>query len=151
MSNLISIGAFQRDDNGIPIDELGLSQTKQITYVGTTTGATGPTTLFTVTGIVGVSIFGIVSGANLTGSGTLEVGITGNTAALIAQTIGTSLDIGGIWTSATPGTVETYPSLAILNGTDIIQTIATNTITAGTITYYCQWYPISTDGKVVAA
>ena len=145
---ITSRGAFLRDDNSIPITNIGLSQKKSITYVATTTGATGPTTLFTVTGVVVARVFGIVSGANLTGTGTLEVGIAGNTASLIAQTTGTNLDIGHIWIDNSPATVELLPSASILSNTNIIQTIAGNTITAGTITYYCLWSPITTDGNV---
>lgn len=142
---------FNRDANNVPITDLGLVTTKAITYAAATTGAVGATTLFTVTGVVAVRIFGVVSGANLTGSGTLEVGIAGNTAALIAQTTGTDLDVGEIWIDNGPATVEALPAINILAaGTDIIQTIGTNTITAGTITYYCLWSPISEDGNVVA-
>ena len=143
--------AFTRDANHVPITSVGLTGTKSITYVAGTTGATGATTLFTVTGVVAVRIFGVVSSADLTGSGTIEVGIAGNTAALLAQTTGTALDVGEIWIDNAPATVELLPALSILNGTNIIQTIATNTITAGTITYYCLWVPISDDGDIVAA
>lgn len=142
---------FPRDANSVPIQGLGFTQTKAITYSALTTGATGATTLFTVTGAVAVRIFGVVSGVDLTGSGTLEVGIVGNTASLIAQTTGTALDVGEIWVDTGPATVEALPALQILSGTSIIQTIATDTITAGTITYYCLWFPISTDGNIVAA
>lgn len=41
---------FTRDANHVPITNLGLTTSKAITYVGGTTGATGATTLFTVTG-----------------------------------------------------------------------------------------------------
>ena len=142
---------FVRDANHVPITSVGLTNSKEITYVGASTGATGATTLFTVTGVVALRIFGIVSGANLTGSGTIEVGIAGNTASLLAQTTGTDLDIGEIWTDTGPATVEALPALSLLNGTNIIQTIGTDTITAGTITYYCLWVPISEDGDVVTA
>lgn len=143
--------AFPRDANSVPIQNLGLTTTKAITYSALTTGATGTTTLYTVTGVVALRIFGVVSGTDLTGSGTLEVGISGNTAVLIAQTTGTTLDVGEIWIDSSPATVELLPALSILNGTNIIQTIGTDTITAGTITYYCLWNPVSTDGNVVAA
>jgi hypothetical protein len=143
---------FNRDDNHVPITDIGFTESKAITYIAPGTGSTGTTTLFTVTGVVALRIFGVVSGADLTGTGTLEVGIVGNTAALIAQTTGTNLDIGTIWIDTGPATVELLPGLSILvAGTDVIQTIAGNTITAGTITYYCLWFPISTDGNVVAA
>jgi len=143
---------FTRDANHVPITGLGLIPTKAITYIGASTGAVGATTLFTVTGVVAVRIFAVVSGVDLTGAGTLEVGIVGNTAALIAQTTGTDLDVGEIWIDTGPATVELLPGLFILAaGTDIIQTIAGATITAGTLTYYCLWFPISEDGNVVAA
>lgn len=144
--------AFNRDANHVPITNLGLMETKAITYVAGTTGAVGATTLFTVTGVVAVRLFGVVSGADVTGTGTIEAGISGNTAALLAQTTGTALDVGEIWVDTVPATVEALPALQILAaGTDIIQTIAGSTLDTGTITYYCLWNPISDDGNVVAA
>ncbi len=144
--------AFSRDANHVPITALGLTETKAITFSALTTGAVGLTTLFTVTGTVAVRLFGVVSGTDVTGSGTIEAGISGNTAALLAQVAGTALDVGEIWTDNAPSTVEGLPALQILTaGTDIIQTIASDTLTAGTLTYYCLWFPISSDGNLVAA
>ena len=144
--------AFSRDQNFVPIQGLGFTASKAITFVAGTTGATGATTLFTVTGVVAVRLFGVVSGTDVTGSGTIEAGIAGNTAALLAQTTGTALDVGEVWIDNAPATVELLPGMSILAaGTDIIQTIATDTLTAGTLTYYCLWFPISSDGEVVAA
>lgn len=143
---------FTRDANHVPITGLGLTETKAITYSALTTGATGATTLFTVTGVVAVRIFAVASGTDLTGSGTLEVGIAGNTAALIAQTAATAIDVAEIWQDTSPATIEALAGLFTIGaGQDIIQTIATDTVTAGTLTYYCLWFPISTDGAVVAA
>lgn len=144
--------AFNRDANHVPITNLGLVESKAITYAAATTGATGATTLFTVTGTVAMRVFAVASGTDLTGSGTLEVGISGNTAAILAQVAATALDVGEVWFSDTPATVGTLPAIQVLTaGTDIIQTISTNTVTAGTLTYYCLWNPISSDGNVVAA
>lgn len=140
-----------RDANFVPISELGLISNKAITYVAGTTGAVGPTTLFTVTGTVALRIFAVTSGVDLTGSGTLEVGIANNTAALIAQTAATAIDVGEIWYGTNPPTVGILPGIFVLAGTDVIQTIGTNTVTAGTLTFYCLWTPISQDGNVVAA
>lgn len=152
MTNQITTrGAFPRDDNDVPITGIGLIATKAITYVGATTGAVGATTLFTITGNVAIRVFAVCSGTDLTGSGTLEVGISGNTAAIIAQTAATAIDVGEIWYGTNPPTVGVMPNQLILAGTDIIQTIATDTVTAGTLTYYCLWYPISTNGNVTAA
>lgn len=142
--------AFQRDANYVPIVTLGLTASKAITYVAATTGATGATTLFTVTGTVAVRIFAVCSGVDLTGSGTIEVGVSGNTAAVIAQTAATAIDVGEIWATTSPATVLALPAITLV-ATDVIQTIATNTVTAGTLTYYCLWTPISSDGNVVAA
>ena len=142
--------AYPIDANRNPITNLGLTETKSITYSALTTGATGATTLFTVTGVVNVRLFAVCS-TSLTGSGTIEAGITGDTATLIAQTTGTDIDENEIWLDAVPATNETYPDGTILNGSDIIQTIASDTLTAGTLKYYCIWSPISTDGNVIAA
>ncbi len=143
--------SFNRDANSVPITGLGLVGSKAITYSALTTGATGATTLFTVTGVVAVRIFAVVSGTDLTGSGTIEVGIAGNTAALMAQVNATALDVGEIWNDSAPSTVEALPALQLLSGTNIIQTIATDTVTAGTLTYYCAWFPLSQSASVVAA
>lgn len=143
--------AFQRDANHVPIVDLGLSASKSITYAAGTTGATGATTLFTVTGVVAMKIFAVCS-SDLTsgGAATLEVGVSGNTAALIAQTTATNIDNGEIWVDTSPATVEALPTHSIVIN-DVIQTIGTTTVTGGTLTYYCLWSPISTDGNVVAA
>jgi hypothetical protein len=143
--------AFKRDANGVPITGLGLTESKAITFSALTTGATGATTLFTITGKVAVRLFAVVSGTDITGSGTIEVGISGNTASLLAQVAGTALDVGEIWVDSGPATVEALPALQILSGSNIIQTIGTDTLTAGTLTYYCMWFPISSDGNVEAA
>lgn len=142
---------FNRDGNSVPITGLGLVGSKAITYSALTTGAVGATTLFTVVGTVAVRIFAIVSGVDLTGSGTLEVGIAGNTAALMTQVAATALDVGEIWNDSVPSTVEALPALQILSGTDIIQTIATNTVTAGTLTYLVAWFPLSQSASVTPA
>lgn len=143
--------SFSRDENFVPIQALGFTNTKAITYAALTTGAVGTTTLFNVTGVVAVRIFAIVSGVDLTGSGTLEVGISGNTPSLLAQVNATALDVGEIWTDNTPATVKAISTQNILSGTNVIQTIGTDTVTAGTVTYYCLWFPISTTGNVTSA
>lgn len=144
--------AFMRDANQVPITGLGLVASKSITYVSSTTGAQGASTLFTVTGDVIARIFAKCT-VDLTGANaTLEVGISGNTAALIAQTTGTTIDAGEVWYGTNPPTVGVLPGQFVLvSGTDVIQTIATANVTAGVLTYYCLWFPISSDGSVVAA
>lgn len=144
-------GAFVRDDNDVPITGMGLISSKAITYAAATTGAIGITPLFTVTGTVAIQVFAVAGAVDLTGSGTLEVGISGNTAAIIAQTAATAIDAGEIWYGLNPPTVGVMPNQLIVASTNIIQTIATDTVTAGTLTFYCLWYPISQDGNVATA
>lgn len=144
--------AYPRDANSVPITNLGLTVTKSITYLTATTGAVGTATLFTVTGTVAVRVFGYCT-ADLTGAGaTVEVGIAGNTAAIIAQTTGTNIDSAEFWNTATPVTVGSFSSTnLLLKDTNIIQTIATAAVDTGALTYFCIWAPVSSDGNVAAA
>ena len=135
---------------------------KEITFDGGTTNAIGdydgtgnPFDIFTVTGNVIVKVIGICT-TNLAGSSaTLEVGITGGTAKIIAQTTATDIDAGEIWHDASPDSgVEASSVLAekiIANGKDIVGTVGTANITAGVIKFICLWKPIDADGNVVAA
>jgi len=118
-------------------------------------GAQGAFTIFGVTGTVLVKVFGVCS-VNLTGAGaTIELGIAGNTAALIAQTTAIDLDQYETWQDAVPeanpGDVTTAMAkhFVITNGADIILTVGTADLTAGQVDFYAVWYPLSTDGWVV--
>lgn len=151
--------SYRRDANGVPITTHGITVSKLMTLAGGTAndpgdydGTGNPATLFTVTGDVLVQVFAVCS-VNLTGANaTIEVGIAANTAALIAQSTATDIDAGHVWIDATPATVQALPPVQVLtNSTNIIQTVATANITAGTLTYYCIWTPLSGNGNVVAA
>lgn len=153
MSNISA--SQQLDANGRTLSGLfGLLATKTLTFDGSTVGDVGTDALFTVTGDVAVCIFGQCT-SDLTDSGgtaTLEVGISGNTAALIAQTTATGIDAGEVWLDNAAATVETLPSTKLLKrSASIIATTATEAITGGAIVFYCFWYPLSSDGNVVAA
>ena len=121
------------------------------------TGAQGAFTIYTVTGDVYVQVFGLCQVALTSGgAATIELGITGNTAALIAQTTATDLDQYETWQDAgpeaNPGAVPIDArGFVIANGADVILTIATADLTAGDIDFVCRWWPISTNGNVVAA
>lgn len=151
MSNSVS-AAFMRDANHVPITGLGLVESKTVTLDGTT-GVTGVTNLFTVTGNVVVQLFAkctvdLVSA----GGGTIRIGITGNDNGLINTTTATDLDAGESWVSTAPNSIAAIPSQRTISAdTSIIQTIGVATITAGTLTYYCLWYPLSEDSSVVVA
>lgn len=123
---------------------------------GVDAGAQGAFTEFTVTGTVLVHIFGVCQ-TSLTGdTATIELGISGNTAALIAQTTGTDLDQYETWQDAgpeaNPGAVDiTSRSFVITNGADVIMTVATADLEAGVIDFYCLWAPLSADANITAA
>lgn len=121
------------------------------TFVENLTGDQAAHTVFTVTGDVLVSVWGECK-TNIAGAGTMEMGIAGNTAALIAQIAdATDLDAGENWVDATPETVSALPGTFILNnGADIILTIGTADLTAGVVDFYCVWRPLSSGSSVVA-
>ncbi len=136
---------------------------KTVAAAGSTlvTGSS-PVTLFTVTGDVIARVWATVQ-TTLTSTlnnGTLEVGVAGNTAVLLPQTTvdgSTKLLTGVVWVDASPGlkseafVATTLTGAPIAGGTPIIATIATNSCTAGAITFYCEWKPSSATGNVVAA
>jgi hypothetical protein len=120
------------------------------TFVTATTGAVGAHTLFTVTGDCLVSVFGICN-TDLTGAATIEVGVTGNTAGLIAQVAdATALDDGDVWVDATPAVgVEAIPTTFVLNdGADIILTIGSTAVTAGQVDFYITYRPLEDSASI---
>ena len=144
------------------IDDFSVANVNPGPFIGGTTNARGdhdgtsdPTTLFTVTGTVLVRIFAVCK-TTLVGAATIEVGIVGATAALIAQLAdATVLVAEEVWHDATPTTKITALSdvggpFIVPNGNDIIETIGTANITAGEVEYICLWKPLSHDGKVEA-
>lgn len=149
--------SLDRDANHVPLagGVMPFLQRKSRTYTGAAgLGATGATTLFTVTGTVLARIFGACQVDLAGATATIEGGIAGNTAALIAQTTATNIDAGMSWVDATPATIEGVDfsnGFIIAAGQDILETIATAAISAGQLDFYCFWRPLSVDGAVVAA
>lgn len=142
--------AFQRDANHVPITALGLQASKTITYVAGTTGAVGATTLFTVTGKVAVNVYALCT-SDLTGSGTIEVGVSGSTAALCNQQNATAIDNHEVWHNSSLAVAANVAGHLRPIDQDVIQTIATDTVTGGTLIFYCNWVPLSDGATVVAA
>jgi len=154
-----------RDANRIPmpgIDDFQREDATPAAFTGGTANTRGndggtldPFTLYTVTGDVRIRIFGVCDTVLAGASATLEVGIVGNTAGLIAQTTGTDIDAGELWHDATPDAGIELFSVAIdrllVAGADIIETTATADVTSGQIHYVCYWSSASEDGNVVAA
>lgn len=145
--------AMDRDANRqvIPANE-AFKLESTWTFAAATTGAVGSHTLFTVTGNVILTIFGVVDTTITSGGApTVEVGVTGNTAVLIAQATAANLADGDIWVDATDTRVGAgvVPSMQIINdGLDVLLKITGATLTAGVIDFYCLWRPLSADGNV---
>lgn len=136
------------------IGQLDLLGRKEFKIITLGLGAVPVTeTLFTVTGEVEVIVVGYVDvQPTAVGALTLEVGVAGDTAGIIAQTGKAALLIDLLWMDATPAVLVAKPAaFLIANGLDIIHTIAGDDATAGKITYYCWWRPVSPDGLVVPA
>lgn len=112
------------------------------------------TTLFTAHGDVEVVIFGKISVAVTAAAGalTLEVGIAGNTAALIAQTAKANLLADKMWAGTPAANPQAMPSRFLLaSGQSIILTTGTTNADGGAIDFTALWKPISTNGALVAA
>lgn len=121
------------------------------TFVTLTTGATGAHTVFTVTGNCLVQM-GAICDTSLGGAATLEMGVAGNTAALLTQIAdATTFDDGQVWgVDGSPAVgVEALGTQKLLNdGADIIMTIGSTAITSGALDIYCLWRPLSSDANL---
>lgn len=147
----------------LPLDAFNIAKVVPTAFIGATANGRGdkdgtgtPLTLFKVTGDVLVRIFGVCTTDLAGATGTVQVGVVGNTAALIALTTATDIDADKIWSDASPTLgVDTLASVLgpyiIVNGQDIIETVATADITSGNIYYICLWKALSPDGNVEAA
>jgi len=107
--------------------------------------------LFTVTGDVRVRVNAkCATSLDSTGAPTLEIGIAGGTATIIAQTTAKNIDVDMFWNDATPGTIQADAS-KFLAADDIIGTVGSANIDSGQLTFYCEWEALSLDGNVVAS
>jgi hypothetical protein len=126
---------------------------KSVTFTGAATlGAIGATTRFTVSGVVKMRIFAVCSSDLVGATATISVGVTSNTAALIALTTATTIDNGHIWNDASPvigvDALTAFPEQIVT--ASVVETIATAAITGGVLTYYCLWTPVSSGATVTA-
>jgi len=152
---------LRRDENRVPIgSETFLPAVeKVVTFAGGTANDPGdhdgtgdPTTLYTVTGVVRVRLFGLCIVDLVGASATIEVGVTGNTALIIPLTTAANIIAGEIWHDTTPDS-KAEPYIVVdeyMVAADIKQEVKTANITAGQIKYYCQWTPVSWNGNLVA-
>lgn len=120
------------------------------TFVENLTGNVAAHTVFTVTGNVLVSCFAVCD-TSIVGAGTMELGVAGNTAGLLAQIANaTTLDDGDVWIDANTGVgAGAIPAMQVINdGADIILTIGAADLTAGVVDFYCLWRPLSAGSSV---
>jgi hypothetical protein len=116
-------------------------------------GTGNPSTLLTVTGTVEIAIIAVCTVAFLGTSATLELGTALSTAGLIAMTTATGITIGDIWHDNSPDASVELSSVItrkIVNQ-NVIFTVKTADITAGTLKLFIFWNPISSDGNVALA
>ena len=110
----------------------------------------GRNVLFSVTGTVLLRVLAVCKTLIAGASSTIEVGIDGNTAKLIAQITATNLIAGEIWHDASPDSKVELSSVLAENivSDDVILTVATANVTSGVIKFIALWYPLSKDGNV---
>lgn len=151
------------DANHFPhqaLDSYNSVTSRPSAFAGATTNARGDKdgtnvsyTLFNVSGDVLVRIYGVVT-STLVGAGTIEVGVTGNTAGLIAQVAdATTLAASDFYYAATSTKIgatllsDILGPYIITNGLDILEKVGTADITAGNIYYVCLWRPLAPDAN----
>lgn len=138
-------------------DNYAIISTKVVTFSeaenspGDIDGTGNPYTLFTVSGTVFAAIFALSTDTVVNGTdSTLQIGVADSTGSIIEETnLDTSpLTEGFSWVedkiagAPAAGKVVIAPSSFIVSE-DIIQTAGVADITAGSLTYYCLWRPLS--------
>ena len=129
-----------------------------ITYVAGTTGAIGATTLFTVTGDVLVTMLAAKCTTDLTSAGApgLEIGVVGNTSLFTGSLVDPTGWDSGEWADGNSGVYRAGGGEPLFESSEnnypisanIVQTIASATITGGVVRWYLQYVPLSGDGLV---
>lgn len=150
------------DGNVIAIPDWGFLSEKTITFDGGTENAWGDhdgdldgKAVFEVTGAVKARVFAVVE-TDLVGGATIELGVSGATAAVLPQVAdATGMDAREIW-HMTDGTVDSQVEAITVSPekiitSDMILTLTTANITAGVLKFVCWWYPMTEEGEVVAS
>lgn len=147
------------------LDSFNVAVARPTAFAGATTDARGddggtndPFTLFNVTGEVIARVFGVctVDLAESAPTATVQVGVTGNTAAFIADTTATAIDANEVWIDASPALrTEVLANMTgphvIVNGVNIVEAVTTTNVTSGNIYYVCLWRPLTPGSLVVSA
>lgn len=129
---------------------------KTVTFTGASgVGATGTVALFAVTGQVLLSVVAVCSTSLVGATATHRVGNSTTTNRYQAQVTATNIvagdtiDLSG---EVSPGTAPgTTPNQIAFSSESVIATIGTAGITAGVLTYYCFYRPLSAGATVTAA
>lgn len=125
-----------------------------ITFAALTTGSVASHEILTVTGMVRVVIIPVCT-TNVAGSGTIELGVAGDTDLFLGTTTGTDIDAGELWLDTSPAELawnwSSVLDKVVPNGLDIGYEVKTDTLTGGAITFHCWWWPLDSTGAVVAA
>ena len=154
------LGNIKSDPNAdirtnIDTPSLGQVVRKTVTFDGSAgNGAVGTVSLFNVTGFVIAKIIARCTTLLAGATATIEVGIAGNTAFIIAQSTGTDVDANEIWHDATPDSTIELASVikeVVINGSNIILTVATADVDSGVIEFNCFYEPLSAGAVVEAA
>lgn len=114
---------------------------------------------FTVTGDVKVRVVGVVGATGITstsGTTTLSIGTTESAASIIAASTVDNAQFAAtdVWVDSSPANDSermTEDWVIIGGGADIILTGSADDLTAGSLTLYCEWKPLSNGATVVAA
>lgn len=120
---------------------------KTVTLDGTAgNGAVGTVAIASVTGRI-IMTGGIVyCSASLEGAtATIELGTANNTAGIVPQSTATDFDAGEFWRDTSPE-AEWSGRMIFAIAADIILTIGTAAVTAGTLEFLFPWIPMSSDG-----
>lgn len=114
---------------------------------------------FTVTGDVEVEFIGIVPGTQITctsGGTGLSLGVSGSTSAFLGESFidnAGNFEAGDVWGSG--GASSKYGNWStkavIAGGADVSLARSVDDLTAGDLTLYCRWTPLSSGASVVAA
>src|SRR5574343_43498 len=127
----------------------------EITFAAVTTGSQTKHEILTVTGLNRVRIMAVVGAADVTGSGSIQLGDETTTDALIGATTGSALDIGELWYTTTSTLKAKHATDCILdyvtNGLDLGYEITSNTLTGGVVTFHMWWQPLSPGAYCVVA
>ncbi len=113
---------------------------------------------FTVTGDVLVKVVGVVGATGITsssGTTTIAVGTTESVGSIIAATTIDNSDFAAtdVWVDTSPtvdSKVMNDQFVVVGGGADIILTRNVDDLTAGNLTLYCLWQPLSAGATIVA-